>query len=138
QPSAAWAARALGLGEQALALIASIDRMGPAWAERAARYDTEASFPFENYEDLRRAGFLGLCVPKRYGGLGADYKTYALVSQRIGFWCGSTANTFNMHVANSLWTADLVDGLELTREERDEHEAHRAAHYAPLVRGKLY
>ena len=26
------------------------------FAERAARYDTEASFPFKNYADLREAG----------------------------------------------------------------------------------
>jgi alkylation response protein AidB-like acyl-CoA dehydrogenase len=138
QPSCASAARALGLGEGALALIARIDEMGPEWAKRAARYDAEASFPFENYADLRQGGFLGLCVPKRHGGLGADYRTYMLVAQRIGFWCATTANTFNMHVANSLWTADLVDELELSPQEREEHEARRAIHYARMVTGKLY
>jgi alkylation response protein AidB-like acyl-CoA dehydrogenase len=138
QPSFACAARALGLGEEALALLAKIDEMGPEWAERAFRHDAEASFPSENYEDLRREGFLALCVPKRHGGHGADYRTYMLVSQRIGFWCGTTANTFNMHVANSLWTADLVDELDLSPLEREEHETRRAIHYARMVAGKVY
>jgi len=137
-PSGASAIRALGLGEAAAGLLAAIDRMGPAFAERAFRHDAEASFPAENYQDLRQAGFLKLCVPKRHGGLGADYRTYMLVSQRIGFWCATTANTFNMHVANSLWTAGLVDELDLSAEERAAHEARRALHYGRMVDGAVY
>jgi len=137
-PSSLAAVRALGLGEETLRLLAQVDEMGSSFAERAFRYDADASFPFENYDDLRAAGFLKLCVPKRHGGLGADYRSYMLVSQRLGFWCGTTANTFNMHVANSLWTADLVDGLDLSRKQRDEHEAHRALHYRRMVAGALY
>jgi alkylation response protein AidB-like acyl-CoA dehydrogenase len=137
-PSATSAARALGLGAEALHRLAAIDEMGPAFAERAFRHDAEASFPFENYAELRQAGFLKLCVPTRHGGLGADYPTYMLVSQRLGFWCGTTANTFNMHVANSLWTADLVDQLELSPKQRAGHEIRRAIHYARMVRGALY
>ncbi|HEU5283577.1 MAG TPA: acyl-CoA dehydrogenase family protein, partial [Burkholderiales bacterium] len=41
------------------------------FAPRAARYDRDATFPFENYADLREAGLLALCVPERYGGGGA-------------------------------------------------------------------
>ena len=48
------------------------------FAPRAAVYDQEATFPFENFADLRQAGFLALCIPERYGGLGADYSTYCL------------------------------------------------------------
>jgi alkylation response protein AidB-like acyl-CoA dehydrogenase len=132
------AVRALGLDDEVLGWLAAIDEMGPGFAERAFRYDAEASFPFENYEDLRQAGFLKLCVPKRHGGLGCNYRGYMLVAQRIGFWCGTTANTFNMHVANSLWTADLVDALDLTAQERAEHEARRAIHYGRMVAGAIY
>ena len=132
------AVRALGLDDEVLGWLAAIDEMGPGFAERAFRYDAEASFPFENYEDLRQAGFLKLCVPKRHGGLGCNYRAYMLVAQRIGFWCGTTANTFNMHVANSLWTADLVDALDLTAQERAEHEARRAIHYGRMVAGAIY
>ena len=35
---------------------------------RAAEIDRDAKFPFEDYADLRDAGLLGLCVPKKYGG----------------------------------------------------------------------
>ena len=33
------------------------------FAPRAAAHDRDASFPFENYDDLRAAGLLGICVP---------------------------------------------------------------------------
>src|SRR5438034_5734754 len=47
------------------------------FAPRAAKYDTESSFPYENYAELREAGLLALTVPKDYGGLGADPIAYA-------------------------------------------------------------
>src|SRR4051794_18453426 len=40
------------------------------FAERADRHDRDAAFPFEDYADLGAEGFLGLCVPERYGGAG--------------------------------------------------------------------
>lgn len=68
-------------------------------APRAARYDVTATFPFDNYEDLRQHGLLGLTVPKEYGGLGADPLTYSLVLLQISKGCASTGLTFNMHAA---------------------------------------
>ncbi|MBV8167118.1 MAG: acyl-CoA dehydrogenase family protein, partial [Alphaproteobacteria bacterium] len=90
-----------------VALAAALGR--EKFAPRAARYDREAIFPTENYADLRDAGLLGLCVPERHGGLGADYRTYCLVSAELGRHCGATALTFNMHVCSALWTGDLAD-----------------------------
>ncbi|QDF95483.1 acyl-CoA dehydrogenase [Azoarcus sp. DD4] len=119
-------------------LIARVDKYGVAWAERAFKHDREASFPTANYEDLKEIGFLGLCVPKRLGGLGADYRTYALVASRIAYYCGSTANTFNMHNANALWTADMIDALDLTPAQRESHERNRAIHYRNMLDGKIY
>src|SRR5215467_5230940 len=40
------------------------------FAPRADKHDREASFPFEDFQDLRAEGLLALCVPKAYGGLG--------------------------------------------------------------------
>jgi alkylation response protein AidB-like acyl-CoA dehydrogenase len=45
-------------------------------------YDRDATFPLENYGDLKSNGLLGICIPTGYGGLGAGYATYALVSDR--------------------------------------------------------
>src|SRR5258708_11210694 len=37
------------------------------FAQRAERHDRDASFPFDDYADLRAEGLIGLCVPERYG-----------------------------------------------------------------------
>ncbi len=63
---------------------------------------------------MREAGFLGLVIPERYGGLGADFATYAQVSSEIGRWCGATALTFNMHTATMMWSGQLADDLDMT------------------------
>ena len=85
-------------------LVARMAALGPAIAARAERYDREASFPHENFADMRAAGFLALYIPEEHGGLGADFTTYALVSEELGRHCGSTALTFNMHTATMILT----------------------------------
>ncbi len=120
-------------------LIALAESLGPAFAGRAAKYDSEASFPFENYADLKRAGLLGLCVPEKFGGRGADFRTYALVSATLGKYCGATALTFNMHACSTLWPGLLANDLAMTAEEKKEHEGHRAVHFNRVVKeGAIY
>ena len=109
------------------------------FAARAAEVDAEARFPIENYRDLHRAGLLGICVPDRYGGAGADYRCYSLVAAEIGRYCGATALTWNMHVCSTLWSGALADDLAMEATERAEHEARRAMHYRRIVEdGKIY
>ena len=67
------------------------------FAPRAARYDAEAAFPYENYADLHAAGLLALTVPREHGGVGADAVTYAHALRAIAAACSATALTFNMH-----------------------------------------
>ena len=120
-------------------LIALVDEIGPGMAARAERYDREASFPFENYADMRKAGLLGLCVPEKFGGRGADLRTYAIVSATIGKYCGATALTFNMHACSTLWPGILADDLDMTPEQRTEHEHYRQLHFKRVVEdGAVY
>src|SRR5258708_24533126 len=91
-------------------LVALASKLGREnFAPRAATYDSAASFPFENYADLKAAGLTALCIPEAQGGFGADFRTYCLVSAELGRWCGSTALTFNMHVCSTLWTRAPAD-----------------------------
>ena len=109
------------------------------FAARAARYDLEASFPFENYADLRASGLLGICVPKAHGGLGADFATYVMVAAELGRHCGATALSFNMHVSSCMWSGFIADALDMTSEQRADHNSNRAAHYANIMeRGQVY
>jgi alkylation response protein AidB-like acyl-CoA dehydrogenase len=131
---------ALPLTDEQKSLIDLAERIGQTrLAPRAARWDIEASFPFENYDDLRESGLLKLCVPKAYGGLGADLYTYSMVSATLGKYCGATALTFNMHACSSMWPGVLADALDLTPAQRAEHEAHRAIHFKRIVEeGAIY
>ena len=67
------------------------------FAPRAAAFDSESSFPFENYRDLHQADLIGLTVPREHGGLGVDPVTYVLALLEIAKGCPATALTFNMH-----------------------------------------
>ena len=137
--SPAEATAPYALTPQQKELIAVINEFGPNMAARAYKHDGDATFPFEDYDDMRKAGLLGICVPKTYGGLGADYQTYCLASAEIGRFSGATALTFNMHVACSLWTSTLTDALTMTKAERTEHEHNGRIHYARMVKeGKIY
>ena len=114
-------------------LVGLVTELGPTFAERAAGYDREARFPFENYADLREAGLLGLCIPPGHGGLGAHFATYGLVSEELGRYCGSTALTFNMHTATMLLCGQIADDLTMPAAERARHERRRAAMFAGVI-----
>ncbi|HWW26727.1 MAG TPA: acyl-CoA dehydrogenase, partial [Caulobacter sp.] len=46
-----------------------LPRLTQAFAETAALYDREASFPADNFRRLHEAGLLALTAPARLGGL---------------------------------------------------------------------
>jgi alkylation response protein AidB-like acyl-CoA dehydrogenase len=94
------------------------------FAARAARIDTEASFPVENYRDLAKEGFLGLTIPQEFGGMGFSLGEYAMVGAEIGKFCGATALTYNMHNSTMMWSRFMYEMPHLT-------DADRAA-FAPL------
>ncbi len=109
------------------------------FAPRAAEWDENASFPFANYDDLREAGLLAICVPQASGGAGADFATYMMVAAEIGRFCGATALTWNMHVSSTMWTGVLADGIPMTDAERAEHARRRELHFRRVVKdGAIY
>ena len=109
------------------------------FAARAAQWDQSATFPFANYDDLREAGLLKLCVPESHGGLGADYATYMMLAAEIGRFCGATALTWNMHICSTMWTGVLADGIDMTPEQRSEHAVRRELHFGRIVNdGAIY
>lgn len=68
------------------------------FAARAPVHDREGTFPFENFEELRAAGFFGLTVPRRFGGEEASLGTYLGVLEALAEADGSTALAFMMHL----------------------------------------
>jgi alkylation response protein AidB-like acyl-CoA dehydrogenase len=103
------------------------------FAPRADRHDRDASFPFDDYADLRAEGLLGLCVPQRYGGLGADYETYCLVAEQLAQGNASTALTFNMHCLTMLMMGPIADQIAMPPALRERHEKLRADKFREVV-----
>src|SRR5579862_5687939 len=103
------------------------------FAPRAEHHDRAASFPFDDYADLRSEDLLALCVPERYGGLGADFATYCLVAEQLAQGNASTALTFNMHCLTMLMMGPIADGMAMSSAARERHETLRAAKYREVV-----
>ena len=115
---------------------AIVDRMAqvaPAFAKRAIDYDRDASFPWDNWNDLKEAGLLGICVPTEAGGLGGDFVAYALTSEELGRHCATTGLTFNMHVATTLLVGQIADDMDLSDAERAEQHVRRAELWRGVV-----
>jgi alkylation response protein AidB-like acyl-CoA dehydrogenase len=103
------------------------------FAPRAAQHDRDASFPFDDYADLRDAGLLALCVPERCGGGGADFETYCLVAEQIARGHASTALTYNMHSLTMLMMGHFTQDFDLPPAVRERHEALSAQRYREVV-----
>ncbi|MBR1125893.1 acyl-CoA/acyl-ACP dehydrogenase [Bradyrhizobium lablabi] len=77
--------------------VASVAHLAELFAARAPAHDREASFPFENFEDISHAGLLALTVPASLGGAGAGARYTARVLGIIGKADPSTALVLSMH-----------------------------------------
>ncbi len=121
-------------------LLAKAQQLGQDFfAPRASHWDDTATFPLANYDDLREAGILRMCIPKEHSGLGADYASYMMTAAEIGRYCGATALTLNMHICSTMWTGALSDGIAMSPDEQTEHHARRPLHFKRVVdQGALY
>ena len=72
------------------------------FAARAAQYDRDASFPFENFKELSEAGLLALTVPTALGGAGAGARDAARIIGIFGKADPSTALVLSMHYIQHL------------------------------------
>ncbi len=109
------------------------------FSPRAEKYDREASFPHDDFNDLREAGLLALCVPTQYGGLGAGFETYCLVAEQIARGNASTALMYNMHCTTMLMMGEIADQMALPSGVRTLHERRRATLFREVVeQGVVY
>ncbi len=59
--------------------------------DRAARWDSAEEYPWDNVKDLVAARFMGLTIPREYGGSGGSVLDTLLVVEEIARVCGVTA-----------------------------------------------
>lgn len=63
----------------------------------AAETDRTCTYPRENIEKLFDCGVMGMCVPKEYGGAGADDLSSALAIEELSKVCASTGDIVATH-----------------------------------------
>jgi alkylation response protein AidB-like acyl-CoA dehydrogenase len=68
-------------------------------APRATELDRDDVVPLETLEKLAGAGFMGLCVPKEYGGAGMDFLSYCLLIEEISRADAGVGVTLAVHTS---------------------------------------
>ena len=63
----------------------------------AAETDRTCEYPRENIEKLFDLGVMGMCVPKEYGGAGADPLASAICIEELSKQCASTGDIVATH-----------------------------------------
>lgn len=63
----------------------------------AAETDRTCEYPRDNIEKLFKLGVMGMCVPKEYGGAGADPLASALCIEELSKQCASTGDIVATH-----------------------------------------
>lgn len=74
--------------------------------ERAPVYDRENRFFDEDFEELKRSGYLLAAVPKEFGGAGVKLDEYAALQRRLAYVAPADALAVNMHC---YWTGVAAD-----------------------------
>ncbi|MBS0643067.1 MAG: acyl-CoA/acyl-ACP dehydrogenase [Proteobacteria bacterium] len=103
-----------------------------AFAERRAGYDRENRFFQEDFEDLKKAGYLTLPVPRELGGRGLTLAEMCREQYRLAYHAPATALGINMHVywlglVADLWRAG-DKSLEWMLKEAMAGEVFNAGH----------
>ena len=65
----------------------------------AIEVDETEEFPKATVEKMAKAGFLGIPVPKEYGGQGCDVLTYVMCVEELAKVCGTTAIIVSAHTS---------------------------------------
>ena len=73
------------------------DEMLKRFAERVGTYDRENRFFQEDFDDLKKAGYLTICVPKEMGGRGFTLVEACREQRRLAYYAPATALGINMH-----------------------------------------
>ncbi|MGW0331795.1 acyl-CoA dehydrogenase family protein [Streptomyces sp. NPDC003011] len=97
-------------GGAPLLLAPLVEEAAEVTAAHARRTDTEAVFPVEALESLRRTRLLGLLVPAAEGGLGGDLDDVLTTTRRLGREDMSLAMVFAMHCQQVAALVEHADG----------------------------
>jgi alkylation response protein AidB-like acyl-CoA dehydrogenase len=91
------------------------------FASRAASYDRDNRFFYEDFEELKAAGYLVLPLPAEFGGAGLTLAEMCREQRRLAYHAPATALAVNMHlywlgIAADLWRSGDASLEWLLRE----------------------
>jgi alkylation response protein AidB-like acyl-CoA dehydrogenase len=92
----------------------------------AAEWDRTKHFPRDVIDELGKLGFLGMCTPEEYDGMGLDTVTYLMALEEISAADASVAVSMGIH--NAIPTTMLV---------KHGTDAQRERWLKPMARGEL-
>ena len=64
-----------------------------------AEHDRNHAFPYGLLPKMAQLGFLGICLPARYGGAGMDFHSLGIVSEALEYGDSSVRETIAVHLA---------------------------------------
>jgi alkylation response protein AidB-like acyl-CoA dehydrogenase len=76
------------------------------FAERSGGYDRDNRFFYEDFNDLRQAGYLTMPVPRELGGAGMTLAEVCREQRRLAYYAPATALGVNMHL---YWVGLVAD-----------------------------
>ena len=102
-------------GEQRQIGALAAEIAGREVAPYIAQWDRDHTFPRALYGKLNDAGMMGIIVPETYGGVGADYVSYALAIEEFARIDAGTAVTLSVH--SMICSAILRIGTEEQKQQ---------------------
>ena len=91
----------------------------------AAEIDETGRHPAELFRKLAEGGWMGIPLPREYGGAGSDMLTHAIVVEEISRSCSSTGFTLSFHAG--------IIGMTLYLSGREEQ---KETYLVPLATGR--
>lgn len=83
-----------------------IDQLGDQLAANGIVHDKDDTFVADNYQILKKNGFLTAMIPKALGGAGVPFTDMCTILVKIAQYCPSTALALSMHqhlLAANIW-----------------------------------
>lgn len=95
-------------------ILQKAKELAQIFQKRAQEIDRTASFPRENFNDLKKSGFLSLTVPRQYGGREITLETLLNVIETLACGDAATALCLGWHLGVVM---DLAERREWPKEQ---------------------
>jgi alkylation response protein AidB-like acyl-CoA dehydrogenase len=93
-------------------VVALAEEHAADFATRAQEHDLEGSLPHENFDAMKKSGFIAGPIPEAFGGMGVtNIHDIGVAMSRLARGDGSTAIAVNMHLG-AAWTMQRLHAAE--------------------------